>query len=74
MRKASDSPVHSIIYASQPDLQFRCDESWSTPKWGETNTDTPGVFIADDDRLYTFDRDSVTCTTCLAKRDGSSVG
>lgn len=74
MRKASESPVCSIQYASQPDLQFACDGVWSDPKWGpesETTTDVKGVYVADNDRLYTFDSESITCKACLAKRTAS---
>jgi hypothetical protein len=74
MRTTKDTHVHRIGWASQPDLQFICDESWSTPKWGspdEQKTDVPGVHVADDDRLYTFDPKKVTCPLCKGKTDGA---
>lgn len=67
-RKASEAPIHIIGYASQPDIQFICDEAWDTPKWGSDDdvyTDTSGVYVSDTDRLYTFDRTKVTCPACL---------
>ncbi len=65
-----ERPICRVGYASQPAIQFICDESWSTPKWGtpEEQTISPGVYVADDnDRPYTFDSDKVTCVACLAK-------
>lgn len=56
--------VHLIAYASQPDIQFRCDGSWSTPRWGDASTETEGVYLDDDGRLYTFDEALVTCPQC----------
>ena len=66
-------PICLIGWASQPDIQFVCDDAWSTPKWGkpEEQTVAPGVHVADDgDRLYTFDHAKVTCELCLAKMAG----
>lgn len=62
-------PIHAIGYSSQPDIQFLCDGAWSTPKWGEgeDTTEDEDVFVADDDRHYTFNREKVTCKKCLKK-------
>lgn len=57
--------IHRIGYASQPDIQFACDETWSTPKWGTPETPITDVFVSDDDRLYTFDNNRVTCPKCV---------
>ena len=58
--------VHYCSYASQPDIQISCDKSWTTPAWGPKNgkTTTPGVYLADDGRYYTFEKEKVTCLKC----------
>ena len=69
-KKNGPRPVHKISYASQPDVKFLCDESWSTPKWGseeDKQTDDDDVHVADDDRHYTFEDTKVTCPECLKK-------
>lgn len=70
-RSGSDDVVHQISWASQPDLQFWCDSEWSTPKWGTTDdqyTEIREVYVADDDRLYTFNSEKVTCPACKGKK------
>lgn len=66
-RARAEAPVHAIAYASQPDIQFACDGSWSTPGW-PPETGIPGVSVADDGRHYTFADESVTCPACIARR------
>lgn len=60
--------VHMVDYASQPDIQFRCDETWDTPCWkqlGERDTaKLNGVYKADGGRYYTFEEDKITCPKC----------
>jgi hypothetical protein len=65
-----------IGWASQPNIQFVCDGAWSDPKWGtddERSTDDEAVHVADNDRLYTFERDKVTCPACQAKMTSTFV-
>lgn len=60
--------VHLCTYSSHNSLQIGCDKSWTTPKWGtdaEQRTEIEGVYVADDDRRYTFTINLVTCPTCL---------
>lgn len=63
--------VHMVDYASQPDLQIRCDQSWTTPAWdgfkpgGVKKWGLPeGVYKTDDGRNYTFEEDKITCPKC----------
>ncbi len=62
--------VHLIKWAGQPDLQFACDASWSTPAYGSAETPAEGVYLSDDEppRLYTFDAEKVTCSVCAAQQ------
>jgi hypothetical protein len=66
--------VHWVRYADQPDIQFACDGTWSTPAWMSAKlpngavTDTPGVFLADNGRCYTLERKLATCPECLATK------
>ncbi len=62
--------VHLCCYASQPDLQIHCNEEWTTPGWGPI-ADTiisEGVYRADNNMLYTFEKEKVTCVTCVIKK------
>jgi len=61
--------IHWVGWASQPDLQIWCDESFTTPSYGNAGTDVPNVYRTADDRLYTFDCALATCAAC--KRKGS---
>lgn len=62
----SNSVVHMSNYSSHNRVQIQCDESWTEPKWGPTSglTDILGVYEAEDDRLYTFEKKFVTCAHC----------
>ena len=62
--KSSKPPVHMVDYASQPDLKFRCDGSWSTPDL-KSMVLPPGIYKAIDGRLYTFDEAKISCGVCL---------
>lgn len=67
-----DSPVHLIHWSSHSSLQFLCDGSWGTSKWGpedDSKTVDENVFVADDERLYTFEAEKATCEACKAKHD-----
>jgi hypothetical protein len=59
--------IHFCGYASQPDIQIKCDQSWTIPKWGPTEgkTDKESVYETDDNRFYTFKKELVTCKDCL---------
>jgi hypothetical protein len=63
--EAMSEAIHMVDYASQPDIQFRCDESWSTPKWGHPPPISEGVYLADNDRVYTFEDARCTCQACI---------
>lgn len=63
-QKSKDTRVHMVDYASQPNIQYRCDSTWSTPDWVQ-GEQPPGVFLADDGRLYTFTEEKITCGTCI---------
>ena len=59
--------VHSCCYSSHNSLQIACDQSWTTAKWGPPGCEQSGiegVFVSDDDRLYTFRSELVTCIGC----------
>lgn len=66
-----DAFVHMVDWSSQPDLLFRCDGAWSTPNWKQLGEDPmrdqhhDGIYIADNERLYTFDEGKITCPVCL---------
>lgn len=71
-----DRPVHLVGYASQPSLQYVCDESWDEPAWRSDDTATlldwletehDGIFLGDTGRYYTFDLPKATCEACKAK-------
>lgn len=66
--------IHLVSYASQPDLQIDCDQSWTTPAGSEfAKTDEerkPGIFLTSDGRRYTFNETKVTCEACLARMAG----
>ena len=61
------SDVHYCAWSSQPDIQIFCDGSWAQPAWTHPETETPEVYRTDDDRLYTFEKDPVTCPACRSK-------
>ena len=67
--------VHVVDYASQPDIQFRCDGQWSRPHPDNFRTDAvkkerePGVYEASNGYLYTFDEEKATCKVCEELRD-----
>lgn len=65
--------VHLVEYASQPDLLILCDQTWTTPAWGDPMTSAPSVYRADDGRLYAFDRALVTCDRCKVDAARSSA-
>lgn len=58
--------VHLVNWSSQPDLQLWCSGEMTTPKWGKT-AEGSGVFLAQNDQIYTFDKRKVTCRACLEK-------
>jgi hypothetical protein len=58
--------VHLVNWASQPDLQLWCSGEMTTPKWGK-KAEGSGVFLAQNDQIYTFDKRKVTCRACLEK-------
>ena len=65
--------VHAVDYASQPDLQIRCDGTWTTPH-GNNFRSGPrlfpvGVYEASNEYLYTFDENKVTCVECIQLED-----
>jgi hypothetical protein len=63
--------IHWCGYASQPDIQIWCDQSWTTPKWGpgdHVHRDEAGTYYdTDDGRLYTFEYPRATCLACAQK-------
>ncbi len=73
-RRPIDVPVHRVGWAAQGHVQLACSDSWAEAKWGsddETSTTDEDVHVAEDDRLYTFDEDKVTCEACAAMPTGS---
>jgi|ERR1700722_5925717 len=71
-REIVGKPVHSIMYAQQPTIQFACDKTWSEPSWlqkpgaKEEKASLPKeTYLADDGRLYSFNDDLITCRKCL---------
>jgi hypothetical protein len=73
-------PVHLVGYASQPSLQYVCDESWDEPAWQSDDTQTmldmletehDGIYLGDTGRLYTFDLTKATCGSCKSKARGT---
>jgi hypothetical protein len=68
---ADDAFIHMVDWSSQPDLLFRCDGAWSTPDWKQSGEDPTklqylgGIYLADNGRRYTFDKDKITCPVCL---------
>lgn len=58
-----------VNYASQPDIQFFCDDSWSIPAWNQPKDLPQDIYLADNKSYYTFEFKHVTCTKCLAKRN-----
>lgn len=65
----SDRKICYVGWAQQPDIQFCCDSTWSSPKWGtrKDQVAAPEVYVADNDRLYTFNTSKVTCEACLTE-------
>ena len=70
----SAKEVHAISSASQPEIQFACDGTYSEPKWGTSPdlagylTSAPWVYQAENGRLYSFESELVTCEACLAPK------
>jgi hypothetical protein len=66
-RREIDAPVHRGGYSDGKHIQLVCDNSWVEPKWGrdeDRKTTDPEVYVADDDRLYTFNSEKTTCEGC----------
>jgi hypothetical protein len=61
--------IHCIKFASQPDLQILCDESWTTPAWSKPESTIEGTYLADSGKLYTFRDGLVTCPDCKTKME-----
>lgn len=63
---AAGEAVHWSDWAGQPQIRVACDQSYGTPEWSERGgmTDTPNVYRRDDQKLYAFERDPVTCDAC----------
>jgi len=64
--------IHLCCYSSHNSLQIDCDLSWTTAKWGspeEIDTGIKGVYLSDDDRLYTFIESKVTCAKDLLENE-----
>lgn len=56
--------VHLCDWSGQPDIHIACSETWTMPRWFGANTDLKDVYRSEDDRLYAFDREKVTCKKC----------
>jgi hypothetical protein len=65
--------IHAVDYASQPDLQIRCDGAWTTPHGNNFKSEPKpfpvGVYEASSEYLYTFDEEKVTCAECIRLKD-----
>lgn len=65
--------VHLSDYASQPDIRIFCSQRWTTPAWrtaeneAEKDALPPEVYLEGGKELYTFNKEKVTCPSCLAK-------
>ncbi len=73
-REVGITTVHLCNYSSHNSIQIWCDESWDTAKWGldeDKRTDDPEVYVADTDRLYTFNEKKVTCLACQNKKEAN---
>jgi hypothetical protein len=65
MRKI-DAPVHLGVYSDNKCIELACG-GFVEPKWGsddDRKTTDPEVYVADDDKLYTFNARKATCVTC----------
>jgi hypothetical protein len=63
-------PIHLCDWASQPDIHILCSGKWTTPKWGAKAPveSFDGVYEDEQQDLYTFDDEKVTCPTCALGR------
>ena len=52
--------------ASQPDIQYWCDQTWDIPEWKQPHL-KPGIYLGQNNRLYTFDETLVDCEKCIKK-------
>ena len=59
--------VHLVMWASQPDIQKACDDSFSTPEWNQPKDLPEGVHLASAGWKYTFDLGRTTCPACIQK-------
>ncbi len=55
-----------VKYASQPDIQYWCDQSWDIPEWSQPSL-PPHVHAGQSGRLYTFYEELVDCPECVKK-------
>jgi hypothetical protein len=73
--------VHLSDWAEQPDIRIACDQSYTQPAWKtpqniERIRNLPhGVYLADDDRLYTFGHSTLpSCPKCwVMKKTGGGA-
>lgn len=62
-----DDLIYYCDWAQQPDIHIvgiGIDE-WTTPAWGTDGRPGPGVYLADNGKWYTFDKDKVTAPESL---------
>ena len=65
-RPVEPSIIHLVDFATQPDIRFACDRTWSEPSWDtKKQRELPsGIYLAENGRTYAFDAEKVTCKWC----------
>lgn len=68
--------IHYADWAQQPDVHLLCCDIYGVPSWGQSAPLPIDVYVLDfhrkedgkqDQALYSFDEDKVTCEECLRK-------
>lgn len=60
-------PIHLVTHASQPFVEIKCKDKMYYVAFQPKDLPN-GVYLADPNHKYTFDKSLVTCKDCLKKR------
>jgi hypothetical protein len=65
---AAEAVVHRSADGDRSHHRLACESAWVESKWGNALTEFKEVYRLEDDRLFTFRDELVTCAACVARR------